>query len=96
MNEDRVIQKLVEHDKHFDLIVGKLVEHDKKLDGVVMKDEFQNFKHQVLTAQDEMVTILRRLDQERIFTTAWVGRIEKEVEEHTREIKSIKQILKIQ
>ncbi|MEK7626644.1 MAG: hypothetical protein AAB399_00555 [Patescibacteria group bacterium] len=80
MNEDKIIQKLIEHD-------GKFVQLENKVD---------NFTQRFLTAQDEMMTILRRLGQERIFTAAWVGRIEKEVGEHTREIKNIKQALKIQ
>ncbi len=79
-----------------DKIISKLIEHDRKLDEVVTKSEFNDFKDKVLTGQDKMMNILERLDQERIFTTAWVGRIEKEVEEHTREIKNIKQALKIQ
>lgn len=79
-----------------DKIISKLIEHDKKIDEVVTKTEFAEFRDKVLTGQDRMMNVLERLDQERIFTTAWVGRIEKEVEEHTREIKNIKQALKIQ
>lgn len=81
MNEDKIILKLAEHDKRFDELVTK--------------GEFQEFKRQVLTGQDEMMAILRRLDQERIFTVAWVRRIEKEVEEHRAEIRKIKDALKI-
>lgn len=32
------------------------------------------------TTMDEVLTIVRRLDQERIFTTEWVRRIESEVD----------------
>ncbi|MDI6734438.1 MAG: hypothetical protein QMD50_03065 [Patescibacteria group bacterium] len=81
MNEDKVIQKLIEH--------------DKKLDELVTKTEFHDFKNRIFIAQDEIITILRRLDEERIFTTAWVSRIEKEVEEHKEEIAKIKRTLKI-
>ena len=63
MNEDTVLAKLNEHDKRFD----------------AMEAEFQGFKHQVYSTQDQMLTILRRLDEERIFTTKWVDRIEQEV-----------------
>jgi len=80
MNEDKIITKLEEHDKRFD----------------VLESNFGEFKQQVLTSQDEMLTILHRLDQERIFTTAWVSRIEKEVEEHSKEIAKVKAALKIQ
>ena len=79
MNEDKVIQKLAEHDKRFDEI----------------STDLSGFKNQVYTAQDEMLTILRRLDEERIFTTKWVERIEKEVEGHKQEIAKMKSHLKI-
>lgn len=55
MNEDKVIAKLTEHDKRFDALDA----------------DFKNFKEQVFIAQDEILSILRRLDEERIFTTAW-------------------------
>ncbi|MFH0828946.1 MAG: hypothetical protein V1907_02085 [Candidatus Kerfeldbacteria bacterium] len=42
---------------------------DKKF---VTKDEFH-------TRMDEVVTILKRLDQERVFTIEWIRRIESDV-----------------
>ena len=54
MNEDKIIQKLFEHDKRFDIVMEQMT---------ALKDE-------VLTRQDETLTILRRLDQERIFTAS--------------------------
>lgn len=78
-----------------DRIIAKLAEHDQKFGDLVTKGEFNQFKERVLSTQDEMLSILRRLDEERIFTTAWVKRIEKEVEEHTKEIARIKSELKI-
>jgi len=73
MNEDRVLQKLVEHDKRFAGIDQRLAEHDRRFDK--LDTEISDFKNRVYTAQDEMITILRRLDEERIFTTRWVERI---------------------
>jgi hypothetical protein len=78
-NEDKIIEKLFEHDKRFDQL-----DYD-----------FKEFKNQVLSGQDEILTIVRRLDQERIFTTSWISRIEKEVEKHWEEITKIKQALKV-
>ncbi|KKU94162.1 MAG: hypothetical protein UY26_C0003G0313 [Candidatus Jorgensenbacteria bacterium GW2011_GWA1_48_13] len=63
MNEDRVIQKLNEHDRRFDKL----------------ESEIGDFKHQVLATQDEILTIIRRLDEERVFTTRWIERIEEEI-----------------
>lgn len=58
-----------------DVILQKLGEHDRRFDEMVTKGEFTEFKHLVLTAQDEILTIVRRLDQERVFTTAWLERM---------------------
>lgn len=40
---------------------------------MVTREEFH-------TTMDEVLTIVRRLDQERVFTTEWVRRIESEVD----------------
>ncbi len=79
MNEDKVLQKLGEHDRQFS----------------ELKTDLADFKDKVYTVQDEMLAILRRLDEERIFTTRWVERIEKEVEVHRDEIAKIKTHLNI-
>jgi len=63
MNEDKVLQKLDEHDRRFDKL----------------ESEISDFKHRVLVTQDEILTIIRRLDEERVFTTRWIERIEEEV-----------------
>jgi len=51
-----------------DLILKKLLEHDEKLNSLVEKGEFQELKMDMLTRQDEILTILKKLDEERIFT----------------------------
>jgi len=67
MNEDKIVQKLIEH--------------DKKFDELVTKGEFKQFKEEMLSGQDRMLQILERLDQERIFTNEAIKRLEKDVEE---------------
>lgn len=81
MPKDKIILKLLEHDERLERIEGKV-------DSMITRKEY-------LQGYDEMITILRRLDQERIFTIEWVRRMEKEVEEHRRAINKIKQTLKI-
>lgn len=76
-----------------DIVLKKLEEHDKRFDK--LENDFSSFRHEVLAGQDKMTEILERLDQERIFTTAWVSRIEKEVEANTKEIARIKTALKL-
>lgn len=44
-----------------------------KVDNMVTREEFN-------TTMDEVLTIVRRLDQERVFTMEWVRRIEADVD----------------
>lgn len=78
-----------------DRIINKLLEHDERLSEMVTKGEFQEFRREVTTANEKMITILERLDQERIFTAEWIKRIESDVERHSQEIARMKQVLKI-
>ena len=74
MNEDKIIQKLIEI--------------DAKLDNVVVKDDLDSFKKEYFNGQDQVLAILKRLDEERTFTIEWVRRIETDVAR-------IKEVLKI-
>jgi DNA anti-recombination protein RmuC len=65
MNEDKIIEKLIEHDERFDKI-------DQKMD---------TFKEEILQGQDEIIRIVKRLDEDRVFTHKWVERIESELED---------------
>ena len=73
-----------------DKIIAKLLEHDDKLANIVTAEEFQKFRGEVLHGQDLMVTILKRLDEERIFTHKWVKDIENKVEETRAEVQRLK------
>lgn len=41
----------------------------------------KEFKGQFLKGQDEMLTILRRLDEERVYRSSWLKRLDKDVEQ---------------
>lgn len=56
-------------------VVKKLLEHDEKLAELVTRREFDAFRGEYLQGQDEMMTILKRLDQERIFTALRNGEL---------------------
>lgn len=79
MNEEKIIKKLFEHDDEFKTV----------------KKEMADFKRETLAGQEQMITILKRLDQERIFTAEWIRRIEAEVENNKAEVVKIKQLLKV-
>lgn len=81
MNEDAVIQKLIEHDHRFDEMSVNMA----------TKEDIRDIKDTL----EGIVTIVQRLDQERIFTTEWVRRIETEVDRHRVEIDKVKQRLQI-
>lgn len=44
-----------------------------------LRTQFEEFRTETTNRHDEMITILRRLDQERIFTVEWIRRIESDV-----------------
>ncbi|OGH69019.1 MAG: hypothetical protein A2754_00980 [Candidatus Magasanikbacteria bacterium RIFCSPHIGHO2_01_FULL_47_8] len=76
MNEDKIIQKLLEQ--------------DDKLASIVTKEEFQQTRNEILSGQDTMITILKRLDEERIFANKWIKDIETKVARQEEEIRKIK------
>ena len=80
MNEDKVIQKLFEHDDQF----------------AQVREEVGDLRREVLHNLDGMMVILKRLDEERIFTYEMVKRIEGRVDAHDQEIQKTKQeVLKL-
>src|SRR3989338_115914 len=98
MADDIIIQKLQDHDKRFDKIESRLdtltitvdkltvtaLEHGERLDQMVTKTEFNEFRKEQSTANDQIMTILKRIDEERFATIGWLRRIEDEVEEQKK------------
>ena len=68
---------------------------EQRLDTFVTKIEFESFKDQMLTHNDEVLKILKRLDQERYFTFEKVQNLEKDVDCNKEEIIKIKHHLKV-
>ncbi|TAL19939.1 hypothetical protein EPN90_02110 [Patescibacteria group bacterium] len=60
-------------------IINKLLEIEEKLGLLATKEELHQFQAEVMDAFDKQWVILQRLDQERIFTTEWIRRIEDDV-----------------
>jgi len=66
-----------------EFLVHRLDDLEEKLDKkFVTKDEFH-------TRMDEAVTILKRLDQERVFAVEWIRRIESDVNRIKGQLKII-------
>lgn len=79
MIEDRIIKKLLEHDDQF-ILARK--QTDERFDTLT-------------TTLDKILVIVQRLDQERIFTFAMVKRMQEDIDKNQKDLKKIKQILKI-
>jgi chromosome segregation ATPase len=71
----------------------KLYEHDDQF--TELKDDLHNYNDGLMTAMDEQTVIMQRLDQERVFTFEIVKRLQNDVENHAKDLKRIKQLLKI-
>ena len=95
---DQVKQELTDkidaNSKKLDRIAFQVIENreqmaiknevDKRFD--VVNERFD----ELLRGQDEMIGILTRVDEERVATTAWIKRVEGDVETNKSEIKGIK------
>lgn len=86
MAKDLVLEKLKEHDDKFDLLIKKVIDHDERFDNIDRK--FEEVNNNMNSRLDEILVIVQRIDQERVFTFEYVKRIEGDVNK-------IKKILKI-
>lgn len=78
--------------KHFDSAVNSLRAEfvtNERFDSELgqLHSEIDSFRSEIMTRMDEQVVILQRLDQERIFTTEWVRRIETDVDRVKKHLK---------
>ena len=62
-------EKIDENGRKLDKLLIQVIKNSEVINEMVTKEEFNQFRHDVLSGQDKMMTILTRLDQERIFTT---------------------------
>lgn len=65
------------------------------LEELVTKEEFGGFRNENFSRLDEMMVVLRRVDQERVFTFEYVRRLESDIDRNRQEIDRIKSVLKI-
>ncbi|MDO8599356.1 MAG: hypothetical protein Q7S02_04560 [bacterium] len=83
---------LEELDKKIDTVTNAMVETQEMIGHVVKhmatKEDLQEVRDQMitrdqfdeaLTKEDAMIVILKRFDEERVATTAWIQRVENEV-----------------
>jgi len=77
MLEEQILKQLKDQhadirkmSQNIDLLSRKLLEHDVKLNNLVERDEFADFKNEVLKGQDKIITSIKRFDEERISAVA--------------------------
>lgn len=73
----------------------KYIATKSDIENLVSSDEFRQAQNEIYNRLDEIITIVRRMDQERVFTFEYVKRVEADVDKNRREIDRIKDILKI-
>ena len=71
-------------DKRFDGQDNRLDEHGKQIE--TLQSSLDEFKKQSLKSQDEMLTILRRLDEERVTADSWLERLDKDVRQLKKKV----------
>lgn len=81
MNEDKVIQKLVEHDDRLERIENAMM---TKADG-----------QKIMQTLDEVVIIVKKIREDHVFALEWLKRLQDKVDSQDEEIRKIKMQLKI-
>ena len=66
-------------EKTIDKIALEVTKHTEAFEGLVTKEEFGEFKNENFTKLDNIMTVLQRLDQERVFTVERIRHLEEEV-----------------
>ena len=94
MSEGMITKKLEEHGRELKQhgeelrkYGKKLDEHEEKLEFIIdylkekvaTKDELQEFRKEYLQGQDQVVTILKNMQQEMSFTHGWLQRHEVDI-----------------
>ena len=72
-------EKLINHDGQLERIIINQVKHEERLDSIDEKLKKLDRFDEVLAGQDKMISILDRVDQERVFTNEAIKRLEKDV-----------------
>ena len=88
--EQRLTGKIDANSKKIDNLTVKVVKNSEQISRMLTKEEYKEHFNEIMRGQDKMMTILTRMDQERVATTAWIGRIEGDVEKNKSEIERIK------
>ena len=73
-------KKIDNNSKRLDRVAFQVIENKEAIDRMVTKDEFNEFKNELYSTLDKILTTVQKLDKELIFTTEWIRRIDTDVE----------------
>lgn len=79
---EKVDKRFVGIDQRFERIENKLFEHDERFERIEERLDKTLTREEYIADSEKMMTILQKLDQERIFTVDWVKRVESENKKH--------------
>ena len=88
MKEEKIAKKLDKIESVLEKHTQELLEHDEELKYIREQMATKDDMEKLLVAQDEMLVILKRLDEERISTTERIKRIEKYMEQQNKKLKT--------
>lgn len=70
-------------------VYKKLLDHDQELAAIRREIVHKNQFEQSIQSLDKILQIVTRLDQERVFTSEWIRRIERDVERLKRRLQVV-------
>jgi acyl-CoA reductase-like NAD-dependent aldehyde dehydrogenase len=88
--EQRLTAKIDANSAKLDRMGLQITENSDELSKMLTREEYKKGYNELLRGQDEMMVILTRLDDERVATTAWIRRVEDDVDTNKCDIKRIK------
>jgi len=93
--EQRLTGRIDDNSKKIDNLTVQVVKNSEQISKMLTREEFKEYFDQIMRGQDKLMTILTRMDKERVATTEWIRRIEGDVDKNKGEIERIKGRLKI-
>lgn len=72
----RIGRRFDENAQRFDRLLDIVLEHSRKNETLATKDEVNLLRQEMLKHHDEVMVILKRLDQERVFANVRFERLE--------------------
>jgi len=94
-NEEKILQKVEEHDKKFDRLIDIVVDNGERLNRIeevmVTKTDFRHLVGLI----ENLATDVKTIKEDHTFAIEWLKRLQDHVERQERDIQTIKLKLQI-